>query len=204
MNPQDLNVYIVDNDADLLRLLGNFFVSRGYAVQAFPSGETFLASARLQQPGCVLLDLRMDPGMDGLAVFDALRKCGSPLAVVFMSNFGTVTQAVGAVHNGAFDWIEKPCTTDSLLEKVKAALDKASSAATRAIAKRKGLVQCEKLTPAEMRVAHEVRTGAADRVTAQKMNLSFRTVQSHRAKIYAKLEVSNVSELDRFMRDIDL
>lgn len=204
MNPKNLNVNIVDDDADLLRALGNLFVSRGFPVQTFASGEAFLASAKVQVGGCVLLDLRMDPGMSGLQVFDELRRRDSPLAVVFMSGHGTVTEAVAAVQNGAYDWIEKPCSAEDLLEKVTGVLEKASINLKRRSEKCKGLARWETLTPAEKLVAHEVRKGSPDRVTAIKLGKDFRTVQGQRAKIYSKLGVSNAPELDRFMRDIDL
>jgi FixJ family two-component response regulator len=204
MNPKNLNVNIVDDDADLLRALGNLFVSRGYPVQTFASGEAFLASAKAQMGGCVLLDLRMDPGMSGLQVFDELRRRDSPLAVVFLSGHGTVTEAVAAVQNGAYDWIEKPCKADDLLEKVTGVLEKAAVNLKRRSEKGKGLATWETLTPAEKLVAQEVRKGSADRVTAITLNKDFRTVQSQRAKVYSKLGVSNAPEVDRFMRDIDL
>jgi FixJ family two-component response regulator len=204
MNPQHLNVNIVDDDPELRTGFGNLFVSRGYSVQTFASGEAFLASAKAREGGCVLLDLRMDPGMNGLRVFDELRRRDSPLAVVFMSGHGTVTEAVGAVQNGAYDWIEKPCSNESLLEKVGGVLGKMAVVLKRRSVKNEGLVLWETLTPAEKLVAHEVRKGSADRVTAAKLGKDFRTVQGQRAKIYAKLDVSNAPELDQFMRGIDL
>ncbi|HEY8907782.1 MAG TPA: response regulator, partial [Rhodoferax sp.] len=110
-----LNLYVVDDDEAVRRSLGLLLLSRGYAVQTFESGETFLAAIRPQDSGCVILDLRM-VGISGLQVFDELRLRSSPLVVLFLSGNGDISTAVDAVQRGAFGWLEKPCSEDILLE----------------------------------------------------------------------------------------
>lgn len=197
-----LNLYVVDDDEAVRRSLGLLLLSRGYAVQTFESGETFLAAIRPQDSGCVILDLRM-VGISGLQVFDELRLRSSPLVVLFLSGNGDISTAVDAVQRGAFGWLEKPCSEDILLEKVKLALTRAAEVATTADAQHKAQTLWDKLTEREQEVARRVANGDSNKEIARTLlpPCEPRTVETHRAKAYAKLGLSNPTELDRFIRD---
>ncbi|WPH12855.1 response regulator transcription factor [Variovorax paradoxus] len=195
---------IVDDDEAVRRSLGLLLLSRGHAVQAFASGEAFLAGADLQRPGCVVLDLRME-GMSGLQVFDALRAQDSPLVVIFLSGHGDIPMAVEAVQNGAFGWLEKPCNDERLLESIAKALQKAEEIAVRRQARQAAEALWSKLTPREMQVARLVAQGLPNkRIALELAPLEQRTVETHRAHVFAKLGLSNSHELDRFLREHDL
>lgn len=192
---------IVDDDEAVRRSLGLLLLSRGHAVQAFASGEAFLAGADLQRPGCVVLDLRME-GMSGLQVFDALRAQDSPLVVIFLSGHGDIPMAVEAVQNGAFGWLEKPCNDERLLESIAKALQKAEEIAVRRQARQGAEALWSKLTPREMQVARLVAQGLPNkRIALELAPLEQRTVETHRAHVFAKLGLSNSHELDRFLRE---
>lgn len=192
---------IVDDDEAVRRSLGLLLLSRGHAVQAFASGEAFLAGADLQRPGCVVLDLRME-GMSGLQVFDALRAQDSPLVVIFLSGHGDIPMAVEAVQNGAFGWLEKPCSDERLLESIAKALQKAEEIAVRRQARQAAEALWAKLTPREMQVARLVAQGLPNkRIALELAPLEQRTVETHRAHVFAKLGLSNSHELDRFLRE---
>jgi len=192
---------IVDDDEAVRRSLGLLLLSRGYAVQAFASGEAFLVGADLQRAGCVVLDLRME-GMSGLQVFDALRAQDSPLVVIFLSGHGDIPMAVEAVQNGAFGWLEKPCSDERLLESIAKALQKAEEIAVRRQARQAAEALWSKLTPREMQVARLVAQGLPNKRIAQELApLEQRTVETHRAHVFAKLGLSNSHELDRFLRE---
>ncbi|HWT19842.1 MAG TPA: response regulator [Variovorax sp.] len=192
---------IVDDDEAVRRSLGLLLLSRGHAVQAFASGEAFLAGADLQRPGCVVLDLRME-GMSGLQVFDALRAQDSPLVVIFLSGHGDIPMAVEAVQNGAFGWLEKPCNDERLLESIARALQKAEEIAVRRQARQGAEALWAKLTPREMQVARLVAQGLPNkRIALELAPLEQRTVETHRAHVFAKLGLSNSHELDRFLRE---
>jgi two-component system, LuxR family, response regulator TtrR len=197
-----LNLYVVDDDEAVRRSLGLLLLSRGYAVQTFASGETFLAAIRPQDGGCVILDLRM-VGISGLQVFDELRLRSSPLVVLFLSGNGDISTAVDAVQRGAFGWLEKPCSEDTLLEKVKLALTRAADVAAMADAQHKAQTLWDKLTEREQEVARRVANGDSNKEIARTLlpPCEPRTVETHRAKAYAKLGLSNPTELDRFIRD---
>lgn len=126
MNSTNLELYVIDDDAELLRSLKLKLALRFNRVQAFESGDAFLASADLQRGGCAIVDLDMKPGMSGLQVFDALLQCESPIVVLFLSGTGTIADAVDATRKGAFGWLVKPCTDTELLEKIDGALAQAA------------------------------------------------------------------------------
>ncbi|MDP9893300.1 FixJ family two-component response regulator [Variovorax boronicumulans] len=195
------NLCVVDDDEAVRRSLGLLLLSRGYAVQTFASGEAFLASADIQRAGCVVLDLRME-GMSGLQVFDALRAQDSPLVVLFLSGHGDIPMAVEAVQNGAFGWLEKPCNDERLLESIAKALQQAQDIAVRRQARQAAQLLWAKLTPREMQVARLVAEGKPNKKIALELApLELRTVETHRAHVFAKLGLSNSHELDRFLRE---
>ena len=204
MNTHDLNVFVVDNDDRICKAVGGLLLSRGYAVRTFSSGEELLRSPRLNQGGCVLLDLRMTPGMSGLQVFDALRKQDSPLVVIFLSGHGTIPDSVAAMKDGAADWLEKPCSEERLLGAVNLALERAAAVASRRSVKLQRLAPWQSLTPRETEVASLVRLGRANKAIAKVLGIDPRTVEAHRARVYQKLDVDNPSEIDRYMRDMDM
>ncbi len=195
------NLYVVDDDEAVRRSLGLLLLSRGHAVQAFASGEAFLAGADVQRAGCAILDLRLG-GMSGLKVFEALRTKGSPLVVLFLSGNGDIPMAVEAVQNGAFGWLEKPCNDARLLSTIAQALEKSSAIATQRHAQQAAQAQWAKLTPREMQVARLVAEGKPNkRIALDLAPLELRTVETHRAHVFAKLDLSNSHELERFLRE---
>ncbi len=205
MTIANLNLYVVDDDEAVRRSLGLLLLSRGHAVQTFDSGEAFLASAKLQDSGCVILDLRM-PGISGLQVFDRLRASASPLVVLFLSGNGEIPIAVDAVKRGAFDWLEKPCSEDILLEKVQQALARAAEVSASQDARQRAYALWDKLTEREQEVARRVATGGSNKEIARTLTppCEPRTVETHRAKVYAKLGLAHPTDLDRFIREFDI
>ena len=128
MNNPYLTIYIVDDDEDVRRSLVMLLHAQGHALQAFESGETFLAQVDVaRQPGCVVLDLRMD-GISGIEVFDQLLARRSPLVVLFLSGHGDIPLALEQVKKGACDWITKP-STPQVLAKLGPALELAAQRA---------------------------------------------------------------------------
>lgn len=201
MNALANNLCVVDDDEAVRRSLGLLLLSRGYAVQTFASGEDFLAGADLQRAGCAVLDLRLS-GMSGLQVFDALRAQDSPLVVLFLSGHGDIPMAVEAVQNGAFGWLEKPCNDERLLDSIARALQQAGEIAVRRQARQAAQALWAKLTPREMQVARLVAEGLPNkRIALELAPLELRTVETHRAHVFAKLGLSNSHELDRFLRE---
>jgi FixJ family two-component response regulator len=196
-----LDIYVVDDDVSVRHSLGVLLLSRGHAVQSFESGQDFLASADLQRRGCVILDLRM-PCMSGLQVFDELRARGSALVVLFLSGHGDISSAVEAVQKGALGWLEKPCKEADLLEKLEQASQLADQRKESQRANQAATLLWRKLTPREKEIARLVASGKSNKLIARELApLMTRTVETHRAHVFAKLNIGNSTQLDRFFRD---
>ncbi|MBA3057264.1 MAG: response regulator [Gammaproteobacteria bacterium] len=192
MTDAALTLYVVDDDEALRRSLLLLLFSQGLAVQGFDSGESFLQVLDPQRPGCVILDLRMG-GMSGLAVLEQLRMRHSPLVVVFLSGHGTIPMALEAVRLGAFDWVVKP-DTQQLLDKLPLAMAEARARAN-------ALVRWLELTPREREVARQVGLGHSNKEVARQLvpACSPRSVETHRANLFMKLELANDNELGRWL-----
>jgi len=122
---------------------------------------------------------------------------------MFLSGHGDIPSAIAAVQNGAFTWLEKPCADAKLLDAVGRALDRAAELAAERRRREHAQTRWERLTPREKDVARHVAQGKANKVIARDIvpPMEPRTVETHRAHIFAKLDVANSNELDRFMRD---
>ena len=192
MKEAPLTLYVVDDDEALRRSLLLLLFSQGMAVQAFDSGESFLDTVDLRQPGCVILDLRMG-GMSGLEVFDRLLGAHSPLVTLFLSAHGDIPTALEAVRRGAYDWVEKPDT--------QRLLDKLPAATALARARAQALRMWAELTPREREVARLVGLGQPNKEIARMLvpPCSHRSVETHRANIFNKLQCANDNELGRWL-----
>ncbi|QBJ78247.1 MULTISPECIES: response regulator transcription factor [unclassified Aquitalea] len=192
MKEMPLTLFVVDDDEALRRSLLLLLLSQGLAVQAFDSGEAFLSAVNLRQPGCVILDLRLG-GISGLSVFDSLLAAHSPLVTLFLSAHGDIPTALEAVRRGAFDWVEKP-DTQQLLDKLPAAIALARARA-------QALRQWAELTPREREVARLVGLGQPNKEIARVLvpPCGHRSVETHRANIFSKLQCANDNELGRWL-----
>ena len=115
------HVYLVDDDEAIRDSLTWLLESRGLACLSYPSAEDFLALWNLSLTGCIVLDIRMD-GMSGPELFDLLGERGCKLPVIFLTGHGDVPMAVSALKKGAFDFVEKPCNDNELVNRVIEAL----------------------------------------------------------------------------------
>lgn len=185
-------VFVVDDDEAVRRSLLMLLFPQGLAVRGFASGEDFLASVDPQQAACVILDLRMR-GVSGLQVFERLRELRSPQVVLFLSGHGDISTALDAVKRGAFDWVVKP-DTELLLSKLPRALSEATDRA-------QAQALWTGLTPREREVARWVALGRSNKAIARALvpECSPRSVETHRANLFAKLAMANDNELGRWM-----
>jgi FixJ family two-component response regulator len=184
-----LNIYIVDDDEDVRRSLVMLLHAQGHAMQAFESGEAFLAQVDVaNQPGCVVLDLRMQ-GISGIEVFDQLLARCSPLVALFLSGHGDIPLALEQVKKGAFDWVTKP-STPQVLAKLAPALE---LAAQRAVDHQ----LWGTLTDREREVVRPLARGLSSRDIARLLvpEVGYRVVDTYRARIFEKLQLANATEL---------
>jgi two-component system, NtrC family, response regulator GlrR len=123
------NILVVDDDPDLLRLMQIRLTAAGYAVSTAESGERALAQASVARPHLLVTDLRMG-GMDGMALFEAIRTDHPTMPVIILTAHGTIPDAVSAVQRGVFGYLTKPFEPKALLAEVERALAMSGGAGT--------------------------------------------------------------------------
>ena len=188
------HAYIVDDDEAIRDSLSWLLQSRGVANLTFPSAEDFLEAWTPALSGCILLDIRME-GMSGTELFERLLERGCSLPVIFLTGHGDVPMAVSSLKSGAFDFVEKPCNDNQLVDRVVEALkrDQArcdAAASADSINSRLGL-----LTSRERQVMALVLAGKQNKVIADELTISMRTVEMHRSSLFDKMGVRTAVEL---------
>ena len=187
-------VYIIDDDRDVRVTLETVLVSAGYEVQQFASGVHFLASCDRSSQGCVLADMRM-PGIDGLQLQEEIERRRVPVSTIIITGHADVALAVRAIKAGAFDVVEKPFNNQKLLSLLPMAFSAAEKKVERLHATEQAHTLLTALSPREREVADLVGKGLSNKLVAQQLGLSIRTVELHRAHVMDKLGVTTVAGL---------
>ena len=193
-NPLDPTVFVVDDDEDVRNALRWLINSVDLRVAAFSSAEAFLRDYEPDRPGCMVLDIRM-PGMGGLGLLESLRDREIHLPVIVLTGHADVPIAVRAMKAGAMEFIEKPFTDQDLLDLIHKALQKDAEIRahqTRQATVRKRFAQ---LTPREREVLELLVQGQANKIISQELDISERTVETHRKHVMEKMEARSVAEL---------
>jgi two-component system response regulator FixJ len=187
-------VYIVDDDDGMRRALTVLMSTVGYNAVAFERPSEFLQKLDPNQPGCLVLDVRM-PEMSGLEVQQQLNRNGSMLPVILVTGHGDIPMAVQAMKDGAFDFLQKPFRDQDLLDRINGALKQ--DAENRELVERHADLKrrVESLTPREREVMGLVVDGRANKVIAIDLGLSERTVEIHRANVMEKMQARSVAHL---------
>ena len=202
-------VYIVDDDAEVREALAWLLRSRRVLSEAFASAEAFetmlaerTASGLMQrQPCCLLLDVRM-PGMSGLALFDRMAARGdlAGIPVIFLTGHADVPTAVATVKSGAFDFCEKPFSDNQLVDRVQAALQLSAQHLQDSRVQHQLQDRLAELTERERDVMRLVVEGLPNKLIADQLNISVRTVEVHRARVFDKMQVKSAVELANLLR----
>lgn len=187
-------VYVVDDDEALRDSIQWLLAAHGYEVALYDSAERFLADDAAARPGCLLLDVRM-PGMSGQELFDALIRQGSHMPVVFITGHGDVPMAVAAVKKGAVDFIEKPFSEEDLLRLVGQCLKRDALRRDAVAASASFCARRAALTPRECEVLELIVAGKLNKVIANELAISPKTVEVHRSRVMEKMGVRSVAEL---------
>ena len=193
-----VDIHIVDDDADVRDGLAWLFDSRGYQSRTWDSSAALLEAARQRQGdwglAVVLLDVRMQP-LSGPVTFEQLKALGCPWPVLFLTGHGDVGTAVGAVKNGAWDFLEKPFQDNMLVDRVEQAMQ-AACAQTDAEREAQRLRQAlASLSPREREVLDQLILGHYNKNIADHLGITQRTVEFHRANIFEKMGVESAIEL---------
>jgi two-component system, LuxR family, response regulator DctR len=204
-------VYLVDDEDVVRDALAWLLRSRRVLSEGFASADLFeqMVSGRLASgamdwptsPSCVLLDVRM-PGMSGLALFDLLVERGltAILPVIFLTGHGDVPTAVAAVKRGAFDFVEKPFSDNALVDRVEQALASSHAVLLQRRAARQTERALAELTDREREVMRLVIEGKPNKLIADALDISVRTVEVHRARVFEKMNVKSAVELANLLR----
>lgn len=204
-------VYLVDDEDVVREALSWLLRSRRLLSEGFPSAEAF--EAHLEQesraaepwprcPSCLVLDVRM-PGMSGPELFERLAARGllQRLPVIFLTGHADVPTAVGAVKRGAFDFVEKPFSDNALVDRIEQALQASDAAQTAHRAERRVQAALAELTERERDVMRLVIEGLPNKLIADELDISVRTVEVHRSRVFEKMDVKSAVDLVNLLRD---
>ena len=189
-------VHIVDDDEAVCSSLRLLLKSRGIPAVSHGSAEDFLAKYDPEQPGCLVLDVRM-PGMSGLELQDELNRRGAVIPVIFITGHGDVPMAVEAMQHGAADFLQKPFKDQDLTDRIQQAL--AIDRRNRELLREKDAIRARlaSLSPREMQVLRLVTLGKSNKVIAGDLGVSQRTVEIHRAHLMEKMAATSLAQLVR-------
>lgn len=191
-------VHIVDDDEAIRDALAWLLKSRRLACRTWSSGEDFLASLDASMRGCVVLDVRLG-GMSGPECFEQMLERGVTLPVLFLTGHADVPMAVQLLRRGAWHFMEKPCNDNELVDLVQEAL--AFDARNRADQGSRANIEARlaALTPREQEVMNRILEGKLNKQIADTLDISMRTVEVHRARIFDKMGVRSAVELSQLL-----
>lgn len=187
-------VYVVDDDIIIREALTALLENEGFKVESCASAQEFLESYRSGQSACVLLDIDL-PGIDGLELQEYLLERDLQLPIIFLTGQANVPKTIQAFKNRAFDFLEKPATDKVLLECIHKAL--AQQASDLAERERRASVEqrMNLLTPREKDVFSLLAMGHSNRQIGDELNISTRTVEGHRRRVYEKMQADSFASL---------
>ncbi len=202
----DAKVFLVDDDAGVREALAWLLRTRRLLSESYVSADAFLAEIEPWRrepdvPCCLLLDVRM-PGTSGLALFEHLltlpwQAC---MPVIFLSGHADVPTAVDAVKRGAFDFCEKPFSDNALVDRVEQALHQSARVQATLRAQRELQLRLASLTERESDVMRLVVGGLPNKLVADQLDISVRTVEVHRSRVFDKMGVKSAVELANVLR----
>jgi two-component system response regulator DctR len=201
----DATVFIVDDDQGVREALAWLLRSRRLSSESFPNAEAFVdmlpTIGKAHRPCCLLLDVRM-PGMSGLALFEQLIAQGlqNTMPVIFLTGHADVPTAVDAVKRGAFDFCEKPFSDNALVDRVEQALAASANTLAQMDQQLRLRTLLAELTERERDVMQCVLEGLPNKLIADQLAISVRTVEVHRSRVFEKMSVKSAVELANLLR----
>ena len=193
MNEQT-KIFIVDDDAGVRDALSMMLDAAGYSVETFHSAADFLGKCTHDIQGCIILDVDM-PDIDGPTLQEELTRRCFHLPVIFLSGHGTIPITVRTIKAGAMDFLTKPVEGPVLLAHVHKALEQGEQVKRRIASFQSTALRLEALTEREREVLMLTISGYISKEIAQRLGISYRTVEIHRAHILQKTGASNMLEL---------
>jgi FixJ family two-component response regulator len=193
---KNATVFVLDDDPAVRESLSLLLELEEYAVKTFDCAKAFLEDCRHVPRSCAIVDIRM-PGMDGMQLQSELSKRGVLLPVIFLTGHGDIPMSVRAIKAGAADFLTKPITGDELLKSVRAALIESTRLITQAKTHQAASDRVAGLTEREKEVMTLAVEGLHNKEIAQRLGISHRTVEIHRARIMYKTGADTLLDLAR-------
>jgi FixJ family two-component response regulator len=187
-------IFVVDDDAGVVRSLTRLLRSAGWNTEAFASADALLERAPIAGPGCVLLDVQM-PGMNGLELQERMSEAGISLPVVFLTGKGDIPMSVHAMKHGAVDFLVKPVGEDVLFQALDQAIKRQAAEAAIRQNRDSIMARLARLSEREREVLEQVLQGRLNKQIAFDLGIAEKTVKAHRGRVMEKMEAGTVAEL---------
>jgi len=190
--------YVVDDDEAVRELWRWLMESNAIAVKTFASAAAFIEAYRRGDPGCLVLDVRL-PGMSGPELQGYLKREAIEIPIVFVSGHGDVPTAVNAIKGGAVDFIQKPFDYHEAVSVVRRALERDAEGRDRRASQAQFAERLASLTEREREVMRFIAEGRPNKLIAEQLDISIRTVEFHRANVMDKMGADSVAALVQLM-----
>ena len=195
-------IRIVDDEDDVREALAMMLRIEGWDAKTYPSARAFLVENDPSRPGCLVLDVRM-PAMTGLELQREMAERGIALPIIFLTGYADIDVAVSSLKEGAVDFLIKPVDDEKLLESIASAVHRDRQRRVGIEGGARVREALRSLSARERDILEMFMAGATDAQVAERLALSERTVQGHRAKIYRKFSIHTAKELQALMPDIE-
>ncbi|WP_278441302.1 response regulator transcription factor [Pseudomonas oryzihabitans] len=195
-------VHLVDDDASVRAAVEDLLASVGLDTRSYVSAADFLERARLDPPGCLVLDVRM-PGMNGLDLQQELQRRGLALPIIFITGHGDIPMSVRAMKQGALEFLTKPFRDQDLLDAIDQALRKAQEAHAQRRQLQDLQSRLDTLNDGERAVLARVVTGLLNKQIAAQLGVSEITVKVRRAALMRKLQAGSLAELVKMVERLE-
>jgi two-component system response regulator FixJ len=200
---ETIHIALVDDEPAVLDSLQLYFARRHVTTACFASAEALLAGLEGgAQPECIVSDIRM-PGMSGLDLLDRLKERRSATPLILITAVGDIEMAVGAIKNGAFDFIEKPFDEGRLLATIQTAVALRRQRASDAAQLESLRLRFETLSARQRQVMELAVAGLSNKEIAHRLDISPKTVENHRAWVMERMDAKSVAELVRIAMRIE-
>lgn len=188
----------VDDNPAMREALEFMLTAEGWHVKTYENGRAFLTDDAPSTPGCAILDVRM-PGMSGLELQQEMNVRGYALPVIFCTGNGDIDMAVGAMRDGAVDFVQKPVRQERLLKAIARAVTRSVSETGAVETEGAIRAKVQELTDREREIAELIGKKLTNRQISERTGITVRTVEVHRAAIIRKLGVRNPDEIERYL-----
>ncbi len=196
-------LYIIDDDERMLDALSWVTSRNGIETKTYLNAGSFLKNFKVGQPGCVLIDINM-PDINGMELHHHLKAIGNHLPVILITGFGSISLAVEAMKDGAFDFIEKPVDNNLLLTTIEKAFTISREYHETHHCIRQKKILLKQLSRREQEVFSLVVQGFSSKIIGEKLTISQKTVETHRANIMKKTRAKSLSDLITLNKGITL